>query len=181
MYPSLFVSGWIHQLPSSIQIFSAERFSLKPRLTKWGQFSVWTRPGGVELKHDQESKMMGHQSALRYCWSIALLRHSFNLQLDVKPLPIPLPSTCSVNTRTGWSWQSWSPRTPGGPPEYSRPAVLPPGGGCRAPPGWFWWSFPQRSRTAQSEQQLLRNWSDGIPLYRENILLIHHISPSPNQ
>ena len=42
-----------------MQIFSAAKFSLNPRLTKLGQFSVCTRPGGVELKQDQESKISG--------------------------------------------------------------------------------------------------------------------------
>ena len=55
----LLVSGWTHHCPSSVQYFSAFLLLSNPRSGRSGHISCWVRPGKVELKQDQESKMMG--------------------------------------------------------------------------------------------------------------------------
>ena len=55
----LLVSGWIHQVPSSMHSFSAFFSSVNPRLIKFGHEVYWKLPGAVEFQQDHESKIIG--------------------------------------------------------------------------------------------------------------------------
>ena len=51
----------------SLHLLTACLSGLKSRSSKLGQSSSWSRPAGVALKQDQESKMMG-----QYFWSVEM-------------------------------------------------------------------------------------------------------------